>query len=127
MDSLGGVGGSYIQYCNGYPVEGAQMNVISKYGVVLFATGHMLPNLNTDVTDAITDSTALDSALAYVNAPKYAWEDIDLENSLKYKLDTGLNDTIFNQNVTYYPKGELVIARLPLLYSQLLSRASLLI
>lgn len=46
MDNDGGVSSKYIQYYNGYKVEQTSMNVISKYGVVIYVNGFSFPYMN---------------------------------------------------------------------------------
>ncbi len=117
MDTLGGESDRYIQYCNGYPVEGSMVNVISKYGIVLYVNGLFLPNLNTNVSSPISQSAALTTALQLINAPKYAWQDSTMETNIKRIItqvgcDTcGVSDTTIDSTRTYYPKSTLVIAR----------------
>ena len=110
LDSIGTVSGSYQQYCNGYPVETCQMNVISKYGVVFYVNGFSLPQLNVNVNSRISDSSALDSALQFIGAPKYTFQDATLEQDVKISFDAQTADTVYDSTKTLYPKGSLVIA-----------------
>jgi hypothetical protein len=112
IDTIGTTGGRYIQYNNGYPVKGTMMNVISKYGIVLYVNGFSLPHLNVNVSSPISEADALDSTLAYFNAPKYSWQDSDYVNNLRIKIDTSTHDSsvVYDTSINLYPKGELVIA-----------------
>ena len=114
MDSLGGVGDRYVQYCNGYPVEGTMMNVISKYGIVLYVNGFSLPSLNVSVSSPISQSIALSAALSYIGAPKYTWQDSTLQSEYQYSLDTNNLDSatyVYDSTKILYPQGQLVITK----------------
>jgi len=115
MDSIDTKSSRYQQYYKGYPVEIAKMNVISKYNVVLYANGFVIKNLHTNVCGAISEDSALSNALAYINAPEYAWQDSSLENNIKITgidtTDSACSRLIYDSSATYYPKGQLVIAR----------------
>ena len=93
----------YVQIHNGYPVEGALMNVMGDKGIVLRANGFVLKDLKVESADLITEEKALYSALSFIKADRYAWEDEEWEKSVK--MDTK------NEEATNYPKGELMIAK----------------
>ena len=92
----------YQQKYKGYIVESKVMNVMSMCGVVQVVNGSLLVGLNIDDGDLITANTALSTAKDYLGAIAYPWETW-MEDSLKIEMD----DT----GATYYPTGELVIAK----------------
>lgn len=87
------------------------MNVISKYGVVLFVNGFSIPNLNTTVSNPVSETSALSSALQHIGASQYTWQDSVMEEQCKISYDPQTAEDIYNPNATLYPKGSLVIAR----------------
>lgn len=100
----------YKQYHKGFLVEGKLMNVASKCDVALIASGDICKGLDVDTTDVITDSVALDSALAFISSQfGYLWEDSLAEALIKEVIE---DSTItYDSTKTYYPKGQLIIAR----------------
>lgn len=89
----------YLQYYKGIPIENAFYIEHSLRDTVILSNGFLVEAMNNSSTPNVTDSVALDSALAFIDAELYAWED-SMEYYLKY--DSLGGDT------TYYPKGELV-------------------
>ena len=62
----------YVQIHNGYPVEGALMNVMGDKGIVLRANGFVLKDLKVESADLITEEKALYFALSFIKADRYA-------------------------------------------------------
>ena len=71
-------------------------------GFVKSANGNLISGLNLPAVATLPEQSALASALQYMNAPSYLWQNSVLENELKRQEK--------NPNATYYPKGELVYA-----------------
>lgn len=94
----------YVQKHKGYPVEGQMVNVVSKCDVVLRVNGLCLGGLNIDDGNVISEATALNNALNHIGqVVEYFWDNADLQDLLK--------DAEEDENATYYPEGELVIAK----------------
>ena len=102
----------YIQYHNGHPIEGTMINVVSKKGIVMHVNGFWLKDFSLDepAISRGSEAAALDSALAYIDAPMYAWQDSAMEAGVKIKIDTVNDTTFYDADATLYPKGQLVIA-----------------
>ncbi len=100
-DELGLTHYKYQQEYDGVPVEYANLTVHANGEATKSVTGAYVVGLNLSTTPIITGSTAIATALAYVNATTYAWDDPDMEDNLKYILD--------DASATYYPVPELVI------------------
>jgi bacillolysin len=101
-DSLGFTHYRYQQTYKNLMVEGAEYIVHERNGVAERANGILVTGLDMDVVPAIPESTALESALHYIGAKKYMWEDLKNELWLKKEQE--------DENATFYPKGELLIA-----------------
>ena len=93
----------YQQYYKGIKVENGEYLVHGKNGMIGTINGDFKQVNTASVEPSIGEHEALGSALAYVNAKEYKWEDPDIEQFAKRNTH--------NPNATYYPKGELVIAR----------------
>jgi len=102
-DDLGISHRSYQQYYNGIKVEDAQYAIHGKNGIIEIINGDFQDVSIAGIIPAITEETALGYALNYVNAQKYKWQDISMENLIKA--------TSRNPNASYYPKGEIVITK----------------
>jgi len=106
-DNLGYIHHLFQQSYNNVKIEGAEYKLHEKNGQIVSANGHLVTSLKGYSMPIITIDYALQNALHYVNATKYAWEVMDN----KYKL------------VDTYPKGELVYTRisdsLPLISSNI--------
>lgn len=101
VDELNLTTQKWQQTYNGIPVEFGRVNSISKNGYVKNIVVNYVEVKNTNTTPGITEENALQFALDYVGANKYAWEVETKEEVLK---------RVKNDNsATYYPKGELVI------------------
>jgi bacillolysin len=103
VDKLGFSHYRYRQYYkNRRVVYGEYILHQQSDGFVKSANGNIISGLNLPGTAALTEQSALASALRYMNAPSYLWQNSVLENELKRQEK--------NPNATYYPKGELVYA-----------------
>lgn len=93
-DELGYTHTRYKQYVNGIPVEGTMLISHVKDGKVVSANGDYYQNFSSNLFPALTEASALKSALNKVNAQKYMWENEFMER-------------IRQQDFT--PKGQLVM------------------
>lgn len=101
-DALGFENHKFQQTVNGIPVEYGMINMLVKKGKVVSQNGVWFKNVPSTVEKraGISEANALNSALAYVGATSYKWQDADEEAFLK-------SDTK-DANATFYPKGKLV-------------------
>ena len=101
-DALGFENHKFQQTVNGIPVEYGMINMLVKKGKVVSQNGVWFKNVPATVEKraGISEVSALNSALAYVGATSYKWQNAEEEAFLK-------NDTK-DANATFYPKGKLV-------------------
>lgn len=101
-DALGFENHKFQQTVNGIPVEYGMINMLVKKGKVVSQNGVWFKNIPATVEKraGISEANALNSALAYVGATSYKWQNAEEEAFLK-------NDTK-DANATFYPKGKLV-------------------
>lgn len=101
-DALGFENHKFQQTINGIPVEYGMINMLVKKGKVVSQNGVWFKNVPATVEKraGISEANALNSALAYVGATSYKWQNVEEEAFLK-------NDTK-DANATFYPKGKLV-------------------
>lgn len=101
-DALGFENHKFQQTVNGIPVEYGMINMLVKKGKVVSQNGVWFKNVPATVEKraGISEVNALNSALAYVGATSYKWQNAEEEAFLK-------NDTK-DANATFYPKGKLV-------------------
>ncbi|RYE26635.1 MAG: hypothetical protein EOP45_03615 [Sphingobacteriaceae bacterium] len=92
----------YQQYYKKIKVDGAEYLIHGKNENIETINGNF-QEITTSTTATVNEAQALTKALAFVNAKKYKWEDAGSEKFLK--LNTN------NSQSTYYPKGELMIAK----------------
>jgi len=93
----------YQQFYKGIIIEGADYIVHSKEGSVVLTNGNIIEGIDSDIKPLVEEKDALETALGYIKAEKYAWEDNEAEK--QKKLD--LNDT----SATNYPKAEIVFIK----------------
>jgi bacillolysin len=101
IDQLGFAHERYEQYYKGIKVEHGDYILHAKQGAVQSMTGNFERISNLNVSPSITAQAALQSALQFVGAQKYMWQDAAEEAGLKQQ--TG------NSAASYKPQGELVI------------------
>lgn len=101
-DDQGYTHNRYQQYYQSIKVEDAEFFEHIKDCKVELMHGKIVEQLDLAVAPAHTQQQALNAALAFLGASRYAWEDAAWEQELKD--DTG------DPNATYYPSGELVLA-----------------
>lgn len=93
----------YQQYYKGLRVEKSEYIISGKNGQIYSIAGDFKVINISSVEPAISEEDALKRALSYVNSKKYKWEDESYEKFIKERR----KDPV----ATYYPKGELVIAK----------------
>ncbi|MGB1242743.1 MAG: M4 family metallopeptidase, partial [Chitinophagales bacterium] len=99
-DELGKTHSRYQQTYKNIPVSNAQFLVhLSERGFVETANGHLIRNLQKSAIPAFSELGALSTALNYIRAEEYAWQ-----NDAYQKL---LKQVKKDPNATFYPKGEL--------------------
>lgn len=91
----------FQQIYKGLPVYSGRYFAHSFNGYVTSINGNYLPINISTVTPNLTESQALNYALANINAVSYLWQNSRAELALKQNQN--------NVNATYYPVGELVI------------------
>jgi len=102
-DELGITHKKFQQYYKGIMVDNAEYLVHGKDDNIEVINGDF-QEINIRSTEPVlNEQQALLKALEYVNAEKYKWEDPRMEEFIKLHRD--------NFNATYYPQGELVIAK----------------
>lgn len=101
-DALGFENHKFQQTINGIPVEYGMINMLVKKGKVVSQNGVWFKNVPSTIERkaGVSEANALNSALAYVGATSYKWQNAEEETFLK-------NDTK-DANATFYPKGKLV-------------------
>ena len=103
-DALGFENHRFQQTIDGIPVEYGIMNVLVKNNKVISQNGEWFKITLTSSTNekkaTISEANALSSALSYVGASTYKWQDADEEAFLKNETN--------DKTATYYPKGTLV-------------------
>lgn len=103
-DNLGFTHHRYQQYHRGILVEGAELLVHEKDGVVQTFNGIIETNLNLNDSPAFLEPSAIDIGLNYLPAEKYIWEDEGAERMLQ-RIEK-------NPAATFYPNPELVWLKL---------------
>ena len=66
------------------------------------ANGRIIKGINAAQSASISEQAALQSALKFMNAKRYLWQNADLEKDLKRQLNSN--------TASYFPQGELVYA-----------------
>ncbi|MBP6304010.1 MAG: M4 family metallopeptidase [Bacteroidia bacterium] len=92
----------YQQYHKGILVQAAEFREHYTNEYVILSNGTIAEELDLPTTPLISESLALSSALEYVGAETYAWEDDSIEYYLQEDSIPGFT--------TYYPEGTLVYA-----------------
>ena len=93
----------FQQYYRGIKVENAEYLLHGKDDNIEYINGDFQDINIQSITPIINEQQALLKALEYVRAERYKWEDPAMEKFVKQHRN--------NPNATYYPKGELVIAK----------------
>lgn len=100
-DALGHDHYYFQQFFKNVAVEGAVFALHRTPTNKWLANGFIAKNLELAITPNLSENQALQSALQFVNGQQYAWQDPTFEAALK--------DGETDPNLTFYPKGELVI------------------
>lgn len=74
----------------------------NKDGFVATANGRLITGIQLKTNPSLTENKALETALHFMNAKKYLWQNEAMEKSLKEHEK--------NAEATFFPKGELVVA-----------------
>ncbi len=101
-DDIGMTHTRYAQYYKGVKVEGAQVLVHEKNGIITTVNGNWVKDISGSVNPSITKASALALAKTHMPAKKYYWEIPAMESMLKEIKN--------NPNATYYPNAKLVLA-----------------
>jgi bacillolysin len=105
-DLIGNKHYRYQQYYKNILVEGGEYIVHEKDGIAVSVNGEIAGELAVITTPVITDQQALTVALNYLKADEYYWQNEIREKYLKAETK--------NSEATYFPKAELVFARIDL-------------
>jgi Zn-dependent metalloprotease len=100
-DKIGGIHYRYRMTFEGHPIHDGMIIAHESQGKVYAVNGSFRPDLSPANQAQISESAALQLALAHVNALRYKWQMPEEEALLKVITD--------NPNATYYPTGELVM------------------
>lgn len=100
-DDLGFTHYRFQQWYHNFPVEFGDYLVHVKNGQVTSMNGNFISEIQAPIKPLMLSATALNTALGYVDAEKYLWEDSNEEANLQKATD--------NPNATHYPSGQLVI------------------
>jgi Zn-dependent metalloprotease len=100
-DGLGMTHYRFGQFFRSIPVEGAEYIIHTRNGVAISANGRLVKGINVDVTPAFPKTQAFQTAMQYINAKHYLWEDKETEKLLKIARK--------DSTATFYPNPELVI------------------
>jgi len=103
IDEIGITHQRYQQYYKGIKIENAEYILHGNNQIIETINGDFQDISISSIKPTLDEATALASALNFVNAKKYKWQDVGLEKFIKARNNSAL--------ATYYPKGELVIAR----------------
>lgn len=96
-DISGGFHESYEEYYQGVKVEGTRYNVhYNQEGDATLINGNFRTINQLGTIPNIDEKSALQTALQYIAAERYSWEDDGKEQ-------------VFQSKTSYYPKGEIVI------------------
>lgn len=104
-DDLGFTHTRFHQYYKGVKIQSAEFIVHEKGGMLKTANGVIVSGINMDVSPVLTENMALDSALSFIGAEEYLWQNADAEKVVKKQMK--------DSAATYFPKGRLVLASPP--------------
>lgn len=92
----------YGQTYKGIEIMGAQYILHERNGLVWYANGQLIHDLDMDVNPVLTEEGALIQAMNSVNAKVYKWENPANEEFIKNEQD--------DPAATFYPRGELMLS-----------------
>lgn len=99
-DEFGFVQYRYQQHHNNILVADGVFILHSKDGKLKSGSGKIVKDISLSPSTQLTSNEAIQTAIAFVGASQYAWENTEMENDLK----TMRND----KKATYYPQAELM-------------------
>jgi len=99
-DKLGMTHYRYQQMCKGYGLENGTWILHTINNKIVSMNGEMFDRIPT-LSPTISESAALQIALAQIGATTYKWQMSEEESNLKFMTS--------NPDASYYPQGELVI------------------
>ena len=100
-DNLGELHYRVNQYYRGIEVSGAQFILHEKNGIIFYANGHLVHDINIEVNPSLTETAALQFGLQHINANRYMWQDFQTEEFLKKEQN--------DPSATFYPAGKLIL------------------
>jgi len=100
-DELGMTHYRYQQTFHGYDVEGTMFIVHVKNNMISSMNGVLFNQINA-MAASLNEASALSKALDYMKASLYRWQNPQMEQQLKEQTN--------NQDATWFPKGELMLA-----------------
>jgi len=98
-DQIGQTHYRFNQYYKGIEITDAQFILHEDRGLIHFANGHLVHNINIEVSPSLSEAAALQSALNQISAEAYMWQKSSNEDFLKKEQN--------NPAATFYPAGEL--------------------
>lgn len=96
-DKLGLIHYRYYQTYKGIPVENSMYIAHTRGGKLISMSGSIVTDFNPRIENrasSLSAQQAIDNALNYVHAEKYAWQDADFEQRIKFRK---------GNEATYYP------------------------
>ncbi|MBP7533287.1 MAG: M4 family metallopeptidase [Chitinophagales bacterium] len=100
-DKLGFTHYRYQQTYRQLPVEGAEFLLHEKDNQLKSTNSGLVNGLNISITPTLTEIDALENALIATKANRFAWQNADMENMLRYATN--------KPDATFYPSGQLVL------------------
>ena len=100
-DNLGFTHYRYQQTYKGYPLHANIFIVHVKNNRIVSMNGQLFSNLNVPVQTTLSETQALEKAIAYMGAATYKWQLTGEERILKEIMN--------DEKATYYPQGMLVM------------------
>jgi len=101
-DKIGYTHYRYRETYKGFPVTASKYIVHVLDNKIVSMNGQIFGNINVDVNPVLSEQTALNNALSYMNASLYRWQVPMWEEQIKYHKK--------NNSATWYPTGELMLA-----------------
>jgi len=104
QDKLGFIHYRYYQTYKGVPIENSMFIIHTKYGLLQSLGGEIVTEFDALMgdrsTQKITAQQAISTAIQYVDAKVYAWQDAGMEQRIKEQTN--------NPKASYFPKTTLV-------------------
>ncbi len=96
-DNLGMTHHRYYQTYKGIPVENSMYIAHTQRGILLSMTGSVITDFDSQIANrssSLSSNQAIEKALNFVNAKKYAWQDENFQQRIKFRK---------GNDATYYP------------------------